>query len=153
MLHAKSALALAYGWPDRPGVYAICTRDSAPNLVTKCQRYSLALRKCQHKIRQSAREEAGQTDIRYNFSSVLNLKKKKEKTKPKTQFHHINQYALLCKHVCACPLHIRYIHTYICICIHNIRVRLYIGQIKWHQQARTILYLCKFISVTFPPFN
>lgn len=30
---------------------------------------------------------------------------------------------------------------------------IYIVQIKWHQQARTILYLCKFISVTFPPFN
>lgn len=45
-----------------------------------------------------------------------------------------------------------YIHAHICAHTHTY-IRLYIGQIKWQQQARTILYLCKFISVTFPPFN
>lgn len=45
-----------------------------------------------------------------------------------------------------------YIHAHICAHTHTY-IRLYSGQIKWQQQARTILYLCKFISVTFPPFN
>lgn len=53
---------------------------------------------------------------------------------------------------CLCVLApLTYMHTYVHTRIRSIR--LYIGQIKWQQQARTILYLCKFISVTFPPFN
>jgi len=113
------------------------------NLVTKCWEYLPALnkvgaRRCLSPNRSKAENILNSHLFCIEYRNGENI----------SHAYAANQYALRCKYVASC------VRVCVCISIHtHTHICIYVVQIKWRQQARTILYLCKFISVTFPPLN
>jgi len=113
------------------------------NLVTKCWEYLPALNKVGARRCLSPNRPKAENILNSHLFCI-----EYRNGESISHAYAANQYALRCKYVASC----------VCVCVHfhshtHTHICIYVVQIKWRQQARTILYLCKFISVTFPPLN